>query len=98
MPRTINLIRPPDENGVGVFRIMADGVTSHYVFREIRCDIGGRGFAVHRLGLGDLYYVRIGLPLDCACECLGFLRHLHCRHIEGLLALQRKGKLAPTRE
>ena len=98
LPRTINLIRPPDVNGVGVFRIVADGVTSHYVFREIRCDIGGRGFAVHKLGLGDLYYVRIGRPSSCSCECLGFLRNHHCRHIDGLLALERDGKLIRPRE
>ena len=87
--RTINLLRPSDERGVGLFRIAVPGKADHYVFREIRCDIGGRGFAVHKLGLGELYHVRIGRRIDCSCECLGYLRHGYCRHIQGLLALQR---------
>ncbi len=62
--------------------------TNYYVFREIPCEIGGRAFALHRLGLGSLYHVRIGAsPEDCSCECMGFLHHRKCKHILGLLAL-----------
>jgi hypothetical protein len=67
--------------------------TTHYTLHEIRCDIGGRGFAVHRLGLGRLYHVRVGTPSECSCECLGFLRHGNCRHVLGLLGLIRRGLL-----
>jgi hypothetical protein len=91
--RTIRLARSPALDGVGVFSIAAGGRTTFYTFHEIPCDIGGRGFAVHRLGLGDLYHVRIGEPDDCSSECLGYLRHGHCRHVLGLLALARAGKL-----
>jgi hypothetical protein len=85
--RSIRLIRPPSVDGTGVFCITEKGKSTLYTFREIPCDIGGRGFAVHRLGIGDLYHVRVGEPEDCSCECLGFLRHGHCRHILGLLTL-----------
>ena len=91
--RTINLVRPKDAHGIAVFRITANHWTTHYVVREIRCDIGGRGFEVHRLGLGELYHVRVGRRVDCSCECLGFLRHSRCRHVLGLLALIREKKL-----
>lgn len=91
--RTIRLVRAPADDGVGVFSITAGDKTVHYTIREIRCDIGGRGFAVHRLGLGHLYHVRVGRPQDCSCECKGFLYHGYCRHILGLLALIREGKL-----
>src|SRR5215204_6041622 len=67
--RTIELVRPPDENGVGVFCIAAGGKSQFYAVREIPCEIGGRGFAVHRLGLGTLYHVRVGSPAECECEC-----------------------------
>jgi len=90
--RTIRLVRAPID-GVGVFSITAADRTVHYTVHEIRCDIGGRGFAVHRLGLGNLYHVRVGRPQDCSCECKGFLYHGYCRHILGLLALLREGKL-----
>jgi hypothetical protein len=87
VPRVIRLIRPPDTFGVGVFAITRKDRTEYYVFKEIPCDIGGRGFEVHRLGLGELYHVRVGVASECSCECLGFLRHGHCKHIQGLAAL-----------
>jgi hypothetical protein len=91
--RTIRLVRPPDRFGVGVFSVRVGEETAHYTLREIRCDIGGRGFAVHKLGLGRLYHVRVGRRVDCSCECLGFLAHGRCRHVLGLLALIRRGLL-----
>ena len=91
--RTIRLVRQPTNDGVGVFQITVDRQSQFYTFREIRCEIGGRGFAVHRLGLGNLYHVRIGRPVDCSCECLGFLYRSSCRHILGLRALVAEGLL-----
>jgi hypothetical protein len=91
--RSVRLVRSPVIDGVGVFRITADREAAFYTFCEIPCAIGGRGFAVHRQGLGNLYHVRIGAPIDCSCECLGFLSRGRCRHVLGLLALAQRGKL-----
>lgn len=91
--RTIRLVRPRDRHGLLVVRIEAGRDVAHYVVREIACEIGGRGFAVQRLGLGPLYHVRIGPPSECSCECRGFLYRTSCRHILGLLALDRAGAL-----
>jgi hypothetical protein len=91
--QSIRLIRPPTRDGIGVFVISAGRTTTFYTFHEIPCEIGGRGFAVHRLGLGNLYHVRIGRRADCSCECLGFLAHGRCRHVLGLLALARHRKI-----
>ncbi|CAN5522889.1 hypothetical protein BH11PLA2_BH11PLA2_21880 [soil metagenome] len=79
----------PDDRGVGVFCITQGSVTHWYAFKEIPCEIGGRGFTIHKLGLGEVYHVRVGDPGDCSCECLGFLRHDHCKHVAGLRALLR---------
>jgi hypothetical protein len=87
--RTIRLVRPPLVDGVGVFCIRDSRRSTFYTFHEIPCAIGGRGFAVHKLGLGQLYHVRIGRRAECSCECLGFLAHGACRHVLGLLALAR---------
>ena len=91
--RTVRLVQPPTADQVGVLAIEDKRKTTFYAFREIPSDIGGRGFALHKLGLGTLYHVRIGKPQDCSCECLGFLRHGICRHVLGLEALIREGKL-----
>jgi hypothetical protein len=91
--RSIRLLLPPTGEIPGVLSIIDKKNSSYYAFREIPCAIGGRGFATHRLGLGNLYYVRIGEPEECSCECLGFLRHGRCKHVLGLLALVRKGLL-----
>ncbi|MSQ95700.1 MAG: hypothetical protein EXR98_14235 [Gemmataceae bacterium] len=92
-PRLIRLIRRPDGNGVGVFSITQDCRTQYYVFKEIPCAIGGRAFAVHRIGLANVYHVRVGAPKESSCECLGFLRHGRCKHVQGLAALIGHGML-----
>jgi hypothetical protein len=91
--RTINLVRPPDGRGIGVFAISDGKKSQFYTFREIPCEIGGRGFAIHRLGQGTLYHVRVGSPEETSCECMGFLRWGKCKHTAGLAALIRRGKL-----
>jgi hypothetical protein len=91
--RTIRLVRPLTLDGVGVFCISTGQEATFYTLHEIPCEIGGRGFAVHRTGLGNLYHVRIGEPAECSCECKGFLYYGYCRHVLGLLALAREGRL-----
>ena len=97
-PRTIRLVRSPRGDGVGVFSILDRRRTTYYTFHEIPCAVGGRGFALHKLGLGTLYHVRIGRRADCSCECLGFLARGVCRHMLGLLALARHGLLDAKQE
>lgn len=91
--RTIRMVHPLSPEGIGVFCVTVGEDNAYYVVQELSCEIGGRGFAVHRLGLGHLYHVRIGQPRECSCECKGFLFRGQCRHILGLLALVREGKL-----
>lgn len=88
--RTIRLIRPPTPDEPGVLCII-DKTLTWYVFQEIPCEIGGRAFAMHRIGLATLYHVRVGDPVDCSCECLGFLSKGRCKHIQGLVALAGHG-------
>jgi hypothetical protein len=91
--RSIRLVRAPDPDGVGIFCVSVGEDNGFYTLRELPCLIGGRGFEVHRLGLGNLYHVRVGTPEECSCECKGFHYRGQCRHILGLLALIREGKL-----
>lgn len=91
--RTIRLVRSPQSDGTGVFCLTVGDEATYYAVREIPCEIGGRGFAVHKLGMGTLYHVRAGAVEDCSCECKGFLRWSHCKHVRGLLALVQAGQL-----
>jgi hypothetical protein len=91
--RTVRLVQAASAAAPGVFCVRDSRRATYYVFREIPCDIGGRGFAVHKLGLGTLYHVRVGRRADCSCECLGFLARGVCRHILALVALWRRGLL-----
>jgi hypothetical protein len=91
--RSLRLVQSPRGREAGVLTIREKDKTVFYVFREIACEIGGRAFAMHRLGLGTLYHVRVGRPSDCSCECLGFLAHGRCRHVLSLLALIDEGQI-----
>ena len=91
--RTVRIVRPRNASGVGVFCIETDGQAQFYTFVEIRCEIGGRGFAVHRLGQGEVYHVRVGTPENTSCECMGFLRWDRCKHTASLAALINKGEV-----
>lgn len=90
-PRTIRLVHRPTPDEPGVFCISDKKESVFYVFREIPCEIGGRGFEVHRIGLNPLYHVRVGLPEECSCECMGYISKGHCKHVQGLLALTGHG-------
>ena len=92
-PRTIRLLRPMTLDGVGILCVTIGDEVSIYALRELECQIGGRGFAVSRLGLGTLYHVRIDTLDESTCECMGFLRHGYCKHVLGLYALIQAGRL-----
>ena len=91
--RSIMLVRPPGPDGVAVVRITLGKRHFFYAVKQIPCEIGGRGFAMHRLGVAPLYHVRVGRPEQLSCECKGYYRHGHCKHIRGLLALIDAGLL-----
>ena len=90
--RGVRLVRDL-RDGVGVISLCTGKETVYYTVLEIPCEIGGRGFAMHKLGMGPLYHLRVGEPEDCSCECMGFLRHGYCKHVMGLLALVEVGKV-----
>ena len=50
--RTISLLRSPTADGIGVFKLTVGKQAQCYTFKEIRCDIGGRGFARDRGAVG----------------------------------------------
>jgi hypothetical protein len=62
-----------------------------YFIEPVVCQLGGRGLILHKHD-GTSYSVRID-GNDSECDCKGFTRFGHCKHVESLLALQQRGKL-----
>lgn len=65
---------------------------ARYLLQRLRSD-WGRAFRVTKFimdgGDGSSYDVLLGE----SCECQGYLRHGHCRHLESLAELAGRGEL-----
>src|SRR5579884_2706988 len=84
---------------VGFSTVLALTTEKDVTFYKLE-DIGadrGRGFRLTKAhgapGEAGEYDVNLDGQFS-SCECKGFLRHNHCRHIESLTALTNAGKLA----
>ena len=66
----------------------------HYHFRLMASDFGEAFRLTNVNGMGGhVYDVCFVNDQDTTCECKGFLRHGHCKHVEGLRALRTAGKI-----
>jgi hypothetical protein len=70
-----------------------------YWLLAIPCELGGLGLELRKpLPDGTTYHVHLDGE-HSTCECDGFLRWNHCKHVEALLALQADGRLPrPARQ
>jgi hypothetical protein len=81
----------------GRVRIVNGRIDTLYVVVEIRCDIGGRGFEVSNTFNMEVYHTHLN-GRDRSCDCIGHLRHGHCKHADALAALIAAGKLPAEKE
>jgi hypothetical protein len=77
--------------------------TDLYFVHPLATDFGGLAFRLERYDLPgqghdagvhvayDVHLAQQGTP--GSCECKGFLRHHHCKHIDALQALAASGRL-----
>jgi hypothetical protein len=80
--------------GVGLVRVTESGKDTHYHLTELASGFPGRAFKVEKHGHEEeSSYDVVVNGKQSSCECLGFLRHRHCRHCEFLVALVGTGKL-----
>lgn len=95
--RTIRLELAPSEGGPGVVHIQVGKDEADYFLRPLASDFG-QAFALEKFGWQrrgdepDIYHVLLAGD-QSTCECQGFLRWNHCKHVEGLAALVARGKL-----
>jgi hypothetical protein len=73
--------------------------TAFYLLTTLAATVGA-GFHLAKADRGDGPGEEYDVLLDgqfSSCECKGFLRWNHCKHVEALTALVKSGKLsAPT--
>jgi hypothetical protein len=75
-----------------------DQKTRAYILTPLPSEIGGQGYRLGKADNGDGHSEEYDVLLDHkhgfhSCECKGFLRWHHCKHIDSLLALTKAGKL-----
>ena len=92
--RRIRLALPPSEvNPFAIVVITVGKASASYHVRPIPSDFG-TAYAVEKSGgvAAEVYHVNLA-PDGHTCECKGFARWNHCKHADGLAALQRAGQL-----
>src|SRR5262245_13545560 len=96
--RSVRVELPADADGDPcVISITVGKLTVEYFVYPIASD-WGRAFRLDKLANPDEQY-HVNLDGEqSSCECLGWLRHGHCKHRDGLQVLVDKGLLpaAPT--
>jgi hypothetical protein len=85
-------VRPSDVNPFFVVRIIEGKKTDLYSVRPIDSD-WGTAYAMAKLPEENEPYHVCLAGADSICDCKGFTRHGHCRHVEGLTALTKAGRL-----
>jgi hypothetical protein len=92
--RFVRLLVKPDGKATGVVRLTVGKESADYLLTIIPADYG-RGFKLVKVGI-DATEGEYAVNIDGdrrSCECKGFLRHAHCKHVESLAALIAAGKL-----
>jgi hypothetical protein len=97
--RSIRLALAPFGDNPGVVDITVGKETKSYFLRALPSDFG-RAFSLEAFatlcdGEPPVYHVNLANTPDGhdSCECLGFSHHGRCKHVSGLAALVRAGKL-----
>ena len=92
--RTVTVVKKSQLGLPGVLKITARKRSTLYLYREIDCETGGRGWEVWRLTAAEVYNCRTGMKAsEVSCDCIGFEARGACRHVLALMALQCQGKL-----
>jgi hypothetical protein len=98
--RRIRLIKPV-QDGRGAVQITVGGEPHNYLifplpsdfgsaFRLIKQELVPQTEGFYELQDTARYHVCLN-DQQSTCECLGFLRHNHCKHVEGLTVLRQRG-------
>lgn len=96
-------ILQPILDGIAVIEIHVGKVRHTYEVRPMQADFG-TAFRIHKMELvqkeAGVYELESTARYDVClneqqstCECKGFLRHAHCKHLDGLTVLRQRGSI-----
>jgi hypothetical protein len=96
--RTLRVLCPLTADRAGLISITAGKVHQIYRLRRLPADFGG-GFRLTKVDVVQdergVYGCRDGESYDVdvagTCECLGYFKHGHCKHLDGLRKLATLG-------
>ena len=54
---------------------------ARYLIRTVPSDWQGQAFQFTKAN-GNTYEVFVGTNEECTCDCFGFQRHRHCKHLD----------------
>lgn len=96
--RTIRWIEQPtvETEGWGCVEITQDRKSNLYLIRQIPADFGSGAFHLQKLDADLVVIAEYDVCLvgrESTCSCPGFSFAGHCRHVAGLLALEKKNEL-----
>ncbi len=80
-----------DEHGCRTLHLRIAKKADAYDLLEIEAS-EGRGYELTKAD-GTVYHVNVNGPLCSLCDCKGFARHSHCKHVDALTALEAAGRL-----
>lgn len=90
----------PDTDGWAAIEIKVGKESAVYLIHPVESQLasGATGFEVEKLDANlaadERYHVHLTQePANCSCECKGFLRWSHCKHIDGLSVLTTTGRI-----
>jgi hypothetical protein len=89
------VIRPSEGQPDAYLRLTVDGVEPHYWLGALPSDYG-RAFRLSKPGHEDPACTGYDVLLDTvgdSCTCPGHTYHNHCKHVDGLRALEAAGQL-----
>jgi hypothetical protein len=93
--RTVRVaVRPTEVNPAAIIIIREPKYSDHYMVWPLPADCG-RAFKVEKFLASEspTYHILLADDGKHSCECKGFLRWGHCKHISSLLALCQAGQL-----
>ncbi len=99
-PRAVTVLERPDKADPDQYtgiRIVCGKEDHVYLLHPIEADFG-LGFELekldeaHELATVEVYHVNLA-GQESTCTCPGHSYHGHCKHVDGLLALDAQGKL-----